>query len=190
MGVSMTNSSPQNGKLQTKQDEHVLNRRKLLVGAATVAAAGVSVPAIAQAAACTDTQAGGIWWSELVAADPVQARNFYAKVAGWTAKVVSVEDNSRPPLPGEEEYTLFLLNDQEVAGLTKADATEGGNPRPGWFSYIQVASVDDAVTETVKAGGKVIRFPVDLAKVGRIAVIEDPTGAQVGLVTPIPNVPG
>jgi uncharacterized protein len=186
----MTNSSPQNGILATAHDERVLNRRKILLGAATIAAATAAIPGIASAAAsCSDAEAGGVWWNELVAVDPVKARDFYAKVAGWTAKVVSADDNSRPPLAGEEEYTLFLKDGQEVAGLTKADAA-AGNPRPGWLSYMQVASVDNAVTDTLKNGGKVLRFPIDVTKVGRIAVIEDPTGTQFGIVTPFASTPG
>jgi predicted enzyme related to lactoylglutathione lyase len=170
--------------------EKTLNRRGVLFGAAVIAAATTVAPAFAQAASCSDAQVGGVWWNELVAVDPGQARAFYTKIMGWTAKVVAVEDNTRPPVAGEEEYTLFLQNGQEVAGLTKADASDNGNPRPGWFTYIQVASVDAVVTETLKNGGKVVRFPVDVVKVGRLAVIEDPTGAQLGLVTPMVSVPG
>ena len=164
-------------------------RRDFLLSFATLAAATAADPTFAQSPTCSDVQSGGIWWNELISADPVQARAFYTKVMGWTAKVVSVEDNARPPALGEEEYTLFLQDGREVAGLTKIDAA-ASNPRPGWLAYMQVGSVEDAVTETLKTGGKVIRFPVDLVKVGRIAVVEDLSGAQIGVVTPAISTPG
>ena len=172
--------------------QRTLDRRHILLGGATIAAGVAVIPALAQSAniACSDSQVGSVWWNELVAVDPVQAREFHTKIMGWTAKIVAVEDNTRPPNPGEEEYTLFLHNGQEVAGLTKANAGETNGLREGWLPYVQVTSVDDAVTETLKNGGKVLRFPVDVAKVGRLAVLEDFAGTQVGIVTPIASVPG
>lgn len=169
-----------------------LDRRHILLGGATIAAAAAAAPALAQSAnmACSDSQVGSVWWNELVAVDPVQARAFYTKILGWTAKVVAVEDNTRPPNPGEEEYTLFLHHGQEVAGLTKANADEPNSLQPGWLPYVQVTSVDAAVTETLKSGGKVMRFPVDVAKVGRLAVIEDFSGTRIGIVTPVASAPG
>jgi predicted enzyme related to lactoylglutathione lyase len=169
-----------------------LGRRQILLGGASIVASVAAVPALAQSAniACSESQVGSVWWSELVAVDPVQARAFHTKILGWTAKVVAVEDNTRPPNPGEEEYTLFLRNGQEVAGLTKAIAGEANGLRPGWLPYVQVTSVDDAVTETLKTGGKVLRFPIDVAKVGRLAVIEDLSGTQIGIVTPTASAPG
>ncbi len=173
------------------QIQKPLDRRGVLFGAATIAAAAAaaSAPAFAQTAVCSETQVGSVWWNELVAADPVTARAFYTKIMGWTAKIVSTEDNSRPPNAGEEEYTLFLQNGEEVAGLTKANPDPNGL-HPGWIAYVQVASVDDAVTQTLMSGGKVLRFPVDVAKVGRIAVLEDASGTQTGIVTPVVSVPG
>ena len=170
-----------------------LDRRRILLGGATIAAAtAAALPAFGQPAnfACPESQIGSVWWNELVAVDPVQARAFYTKIVGWEAKVVALEDNTRPPNPGEEEYTLFLKNGQEVAGLTTVSPGEPTGLRPGWLPYVQVASVEDAVTEALKSGSKVLRFPVDVAKVGRLAVIEDFSGMQVGIVTPIPSVPG
>ncbi len=191
MGEAMTSSSSIDySSCPSTSSPKGIDRRGLLFGAAAVAAAAGVSSASAQTAVCSDPQVGSIWWNELVAADPIEVRAFYTKVMGWTAKVVAMEDTSRPPNPGEEEYTLFLSNGQEVAGLTKPSLSDPIGLRPGWFSYVQVASVDDAVKETLKSGGKVLRFPIDLPKVGRIAVIEDPAGTQIGLVTPITVVPG
>jgi predicted enzyme related to lactoylglutathione lyase len=53
-----------------------------------------------------------------------------------------------------------------------------------WFTYIAVDDVDAAVKATEERGGKVIRPPFEVPGVGRIAILEDPGGAAVGMMTP------
>jgi uncharacterized protein len=154
-----------------------------------VAIAGwLPLSAAAQApGAARDSGAGSVWWSELVSANPERSRDFYASVIGWTPKVVAAEDTSRPPAPGEDEYTVFLQNGTESAGLAKYDGTDPGAPRPGWLTYIQVKNVDEAVAQAISKGGKILSAPADVDGMGRVAVIQDPDGNSVGLVTPSPQ---
>ena len=153
-----------------------------------VFAAFLALPANAQSPTpSAQTDNGSIWWNELVSANPERSRDFYASVIGWTPKIVAAEDNSRPPAPGENEYTLFMQSGIESAGLSKYDGKEPSDPKPGWLTYIQVANVDDAVVEALKKGGKVLKAPTDAVNVGRIAIIEDPDGNSFGLFTPVHN---
>ncbi len=124
-----------------------------------------------------------------VSAHPDKSREFYTAIAGWSPKIVSAEDTTRPPNPGETDYTLFMNQGTEVAGLSKSDGTTPNEARPGWMPYIQVASVDTAVIEVLKKGGKVLKAPFDDTESGRIAIVEDPDGFAVGLVTPISETP-
>ncbi|WP_414463192.1 VOC family protein [Hyphomicrobium sp. DY-1] len=151
-------------------------------------AACVAMPAFAEspAAPASSSDNGSVWWSELVSAHPEKARDFYASVIGWTPKIVSADDNSRPPAPGESEYTLFNANGSEQAGLTKYEG-KPNDPRPGWVTYIQVGNVDAAVSEAIKKGGRVLKAPSDVDDVGRLAIIEDPDGNPVGLYAPEPK---
>lgn len=128
---------------------------------------------------------GSVWWNELISTNPERSREFYAGVVGWTPKIVAAEDNSRPPALGENEYTLFMQNGNESAGLAKYDGKQPTDPKPGWLTYIQVANVDDAVVEALKKGGKVLKAPTDADNVGRIAIIADPDGNPLGLFTPL-----
>ncbi len=146
----------------------------------------VAIPAFAESPAAQSSSAdnGSVWWNELVSANPDKARDFYASVIGWTPKVVAAEDNSRPPAPGEADYTLFTSKGEEVAGLSKFDGKQPNDPKPGWLTYIQVGDVDSAVEQALKKGGKVLKAPNDADGVGRIAVIQDPDGNPVGLYTP------
>jgi hypothetical protein len=132
---------------------------------------------------------GTVWWSELVSTDPARSRDFYAAVAGWSSKVVAANDTTRPPNPGETDYTVFTQGGQEVAGATNPEGTGIDGVRPGWVTYIQVANVDMAVMEALKKGGKILKAPFDDANVGRLAIVADPDGIPVGLVTPTPTAP-
>ncbi len=146
----------------------------------------LALPANAQSPATASSgDNGSVWWNELVSANPDKAREFYGNVIGWTPKIVSATDDSRPPAPGEADYTLFTANGTEQAGLTKYDNTKPNDPKPGWLTYIQVPDVDAAVVEAMKRGGKVLKAPTDADNVGRIAVIQDPDGNSVGLFTPV-----
>jgi predicted enzyme related to lactoylglutathione lyase len=57
---------------------------------------------------------------------------------------------------------------------------------PHWMTYVAVDDVDGAVRTTREAGGTVHREPFDVEGVGRIAIIADPTGAVLGIMTPVP----
>lgn len=158
-----------------------------LAGAIAAFAMFVS-PTLAQNAT-TAADVGTVWWSELVSTDPARTRDFYASVAGWTPKVVSADDQTRAPSPGEAAYTLFLRNGTEVAGAAAYEKSDPNAVRPGWLTYIQVANVDIAVAEAQKKGGKVLKAPYDAEGMGRFAIVADPDGIAVGLVTPVASAP-
>lgn len=152
--------------------------------AAVLAAIAVHSGAALAESASASTETGTVWWSEIISPDPVRTRDFYASVAGWTPRTVAATDTTRPPSPGEAEYTLFTHNGTEVAGATKLEAEDADDIRPGWIAYIQVASVDTAVVEALKKGGRILKAPFDDDSVGRLAIVADPDGIPVGLVTP------
>jgi predicted enzyme related to lactoylglutathione lyase len=53
--------------------------------------------------------------------------------------------------------------------------------------YIAVEDVDAAVAATRAAGGRVIKEVFEIPDTGRIAIIADPTGAALGIMTPSPR---
>jgi predicted enzyme related to lactoylglutathione lyase len=162
-------------------------------GPALAAVAALAVhasPALAEG--CTppaSAAVGTVWWSELLSANPERSRAFYAGVAGWTPKIVSADDTTRPPNPGEASYTMFMRAGTEVAGASALEGSEVGETRPQWMTYIQVADVDHAVFEAMKNGGRILKAPFDEASVGRLAIVADPDGIPVGLVTPVSATP-
>jgi len=121
------------------------------------------------------TPHGGIHWSELCTDDVDAAKKYYKKVCGWTIQPMEMPDGV---------YNVCIIGDKPVAGIF--DLKWLGDPGipPHWMTYIAVKDIDKTVKQTEEAGGTVIRAPFDVPGVGRIAILRDPTGAGIGMMTP------
>jgi len=119
---------------------------------------------------------GMVWWTELMTRDPDAARDYYTKLCGW----------EWDPVPmGTSTYWLGKRNGVPLVGvMDMAGQPEFDGTPPHWFSEFAVDDVDAACKATRAAGGKVLRDPWDVPGTGRIAILQDPTGAAMGLMTP------
>jgi uncharacterized protein len=175
MGAEMAKHSSQ---IQSQTPAPV-SRRRLLASAAILAGAAVS--GAKPASAETPSGIGEIWWTELQTRDPARTQAFYAKVMGWNPKVVAQADQTRAPQPGEKEYTLFTVGEQDTAGAVQVEGAPAETQTAGWLAYFQVTDVDTAIRDALALGGKLLEAPADMPNAGRIAVIEDWEGVRVGL---------
>ncbi|RXZ65881.1 VOC family protein [Pelagerythrobacter rhizovicinus] len=125
---------------------------------------------------------GSFIWYELMTPDPAGARAFYREVVGW-----DIEAESSMPAGGPD-YRMIKRSDGGDAGgvLALTDAMCESGARPGWFGYVHVPDVDAAVARIVEAGGTVFTGPHDLEGVGRMAMVADPQGAPIYVMTPTP----
>jgi predicted enzyme related to lactoylglutathione lyase len=122
-----------------------------------------------------DTYAPGRFcWVDLGTNDPAGAKRFYTGLFGWT-----YEDR---PMGDGAFYTMLLLHGKSVAALYQQDAQQQamGIP-PTWLSYIAVESADRAAERARNLGGTVLMEPFDVLDVGRMTLIQDPTGAVAAL---------
>ena len=75
-------------------------------------------------------------------------------------------------------YTIFRLNGRDAAaGYTLRPDQVAQHVPPHWMLYIMVENVDASAAKVEGLGGKVIVAPFDVFDAGRMAVIQDPTGA-------------
>ena len=119
---------------------------------------------------------GAVWWSELATRDVTAAKDFYASVCGWSY--------GEAPMDGGL-YTLARIGGRNVAGIIDMNLVpEMASMEPHWGTYLAVDDVDEAVERSRAGGGHVIREPWDVPGVGRIALVLDPSGAAVGIMTP------
>lgn len=132
----------------------------------------------------TCSNAGTIWWSELLAPETEKLTDFYAKVIGWNVKVVDADDQTRPATAPDNRYTIFLGGDEEVAGLMKANHPVAAHPGLGWLTYIEVDDVEETIEKVIASGGTVLREAWETENGDEIAVINDPMGNVFGIVTP------
>jgi predicted enzyme related to lactoylglutathione lyase len=114
-------------------------------------------------------------WVDSLGPDPRRRTDFYGSLFGW-------EFGEPGPMPNDGEYFVARLRGHEVAGI--GSSPPAGNPQPGWSTYVQVESADDAARAAVDAGGSVVVEPFDVPPAGRIAVLADPGGAVICAWTP------
>lgn len=116
-----------------------------------------------------------IGWVELASRDAAAARSFYAGLLGWEYK------NSKVQLPGGVQYAEYGVGGTRYGGILPMTAEWGDMPSH-WSLYVMVPDVDACVARTVELGGKVCVPAFDAPGVGRIARIDDPTGAGLYVI--------
>ncbi len=111
---------------------------------------------------------GSFSWVELATTDQGAAKSFYSSLFGWQPADM--------PMGPDEYYTMFNLNGGVLGACYKLKPEMQGVP-PHWGLYITVANVDESAPKAAAAGGKVVAGPFDVMTFGRMAVVQDPTGA-------------
>lgn len=124
---------------------------------------------------------GRFIWYELMTSDPAGAKAFYSNVVGWTPQDMPM---------GDMTYTVLNAGDHGVAGLMQIpqEAAAMGIP-PNWTGYVAVDDCDTSAEQAKTLGGSVMRPPMDIPGIGRFAIIADPAGAVIAIMTPTPQDP-
>ncbi|MCA9883055.1 MAG: VOC family protein [Anaerolineaceae bacterium] len=120
---------------------------------------------------------GHFSWADNSSKDAAAAKKFYLDVMGW--------DKEEVPMGGGEFYTMFKQDGQHVAGLGQMQQQMMDSGMPSvWNNYISVDDVDAMAEKAKSLGGTVIAGPFDVFESGRMATIQDPTGAFISLWQP------
>jgi predicted enzyme related to lactoylglutathione lyase len=117
---------------------------------------------------------GTFCWVELSTHDSQDAKRFYTSLFGWTS-----EDS---PIGPDQYYTMVRLRGKDAGALYEmASKEQSAGVPPHWRSYVSVANVDESAAKAGELGAKVLAAPFDVMDVGRMAVVQDPTGATFAL---------
>ena len=113
---------------------------------------------------------GTFSWAELATTDQKGGVQFYGTLFGWQVNEQPISDN--------EVYTMFTLRGKEVgaAYTMRPEERQHGAP-PHWNLYVTVANVDESVKRAESLGATVLAPAFDVMEHGRMAVVQDPTGA-------------
>ena len=121
--------------------------------------------------------AGSFCWIELATSDQSGAKQFYSSLFAWKAEDM--------PMGPDDFYTMFRLNGRDAAAAytLRADQRAQKVP-PNWMVYIQVDNADDKAAKAKQIGGTVLADPFDVFDIGRMSVIQDPTGGVFSIWQP------
>ncbi len=111
-------------------------------------------------------------WFELATPDRDRARDFYARVMDWRIA----------PSPVAEHGGYLLAGPDLHNGVAGMMTPPPGAPN-GWTVYFATADLDATLARVAELGGSTVFGPMDIPKVGRFAMIADPQGTAVTLMT-------
>lgn len=105
--------------------------------------------------------------------DPEAAKRFYGELFGWKWEEYHMQGMT---------YTVVKVAGEEMGGIMPIPPEASGTP-PNWGTYVTVDDVDATVKKAESMKAKVIVPPRDIPDVGRFAVIQDPQGAVLMVIT-------
>jgi len=119
--------------------------------------------------------AGGWAWNELHTTDVTKALQFYEKVLGFSSRAMDMG-------PGGT-YHILSRGGVERGGVTSY--LPSGVP-PHWLPYVAVEDADATIARARRLGATIPFGPEDIVGVGRIGALQDPTGAALAIIKPLP----
>jgi predicted enzyme related to lactoylglutathione lyase len=109
-------------------------------------------------------------WTDLSTSDVQGAGKFYSAVFGW-----KVEVNPDPQYGG---YALAKAGGKDVAGIGPKQMDEAPT---AWTVYIGTSNAAETAKKAEAAGAKIIAPVMEVGDQGHMAIIQDPSGAYLGL---------
>ena len=117
---------------------------------------------------------GEFCWNELITPHPEAAKPFYRDLFGWEFEEF--------PMLDQAPYTMIKKGETSIGGLMQTPT--GQTIPPHWGNYINVENLEKTVDKAQALGGKILVNITSVGDFGRLAVIQDPTGANVSLWQP------
>jgi hypothetical protein len=115
----------------------------------------------------------GWLWNELHTSDAAKALSFYEKVVGFTHHSLDMGPAGT--------YHIVSKGGVDRGGVTN-HLPKGA--RPHWLPYVSVDDVDAAFERARKLGATIQMPPESIPGIGRLGVLEDPTGAALAIMKP------
>lgn len=109
-----------------------------------------------------------VCWNELVSHDPAASQAFYTEVFGWKA----VKEDM-----GGFEYTLFMVDEMQVAGLMQAPPEHKGPTV--WLSHVYVDDLAKTKEKASSLGATILMEPKTMPGIGSFFLFRDPFGAFI-----------
>jgi predicted enzyme related to lactoylglutathione lyase len=115
-----------------------------------------------------------VTWDEFMSRDFAGAKDFYAKVFGYTYTDIA---------PEGMDYATIEVEGNTVGGMGTLPPQVPAHVPPHWRVYFAVDDADAAVEKVTELGGSVLRPAMDMPY-GRHADVADPQGTMFSLIKP------
>jgi predicted enzyme related to lactoylglutathione lyase len=119
-----------------------------------------------------------ITWLDLTVSDASATRDFYRQVVDWSVQDVEMEDTSGR----YADYNLCGDDGIPAAGVCHARGVNLGLP-PIWMIYLPVGDLAESLRRVLEGGGKIIKETTGADGGNAYAVVQDPVGATLALVS-------
>ncbi len=119
---------------------------------------------------------GEVCWYELNTNNIPAAKEFYQQLFGW-----NMEQSKVTEMPYDEIH----FGDKAIGGMMEITKEWGENWEKipsAWMTYIAVSDCDETVGKIKENGGGVCIEPFDAPGVGRMSVVNDPSGAAFSVI--------
>jgi len=123
----------------------------------------------------TKPQPGEFCWNELMTPDTKKAAAFYTAFLGWT----TIDHDM-----GGMTYTMFMQGEKGMGGMLQTPADKVGQVPAHWMGYVSVENVDKSLEKAKSLGANIVVPKTIAGNMGCFAIIQDPTGAHVGMWQP------
>src|SRR5690606_37259252 len=117
---------------------------------------------------------GTFCWADCASTDVTKCKAFYSAVFGCETEDI--------PMSETEFYTFFKKDGKTVAAIApmRSEMKDMGIPSY-WSNYVNVDDADAALAKAESLGATVVAPVFDVFDSGRMGVIQDPSGANLGL---------
>ncbi len=122
------------------------------------------------------TDNGIFHWNELMTSDPDGAKDYYSATVGWTFEAMPMDQGGT--------YWICMAGEKPCGGIMSLEGMAPEGTLPHWVSYLAVDDLESRLETAKRLGGTVLREPFEVAGIGKIAMVQDPHGAQMGWITP------
>ena len=109
---------------------------------------------------------------ELNSTDVAKSKAFYGKLFDWTLEDMPI---------GDLDYTMIRVGKGTGGGMMKQLIPGAGS---AWLPYVDVPDIKAATKKAKDLGAKVMKDVSEVADMGWLSIIVDPTGAMLGLWQP------
>ena len=106
---------------------------------------------------------------ELNSTDVAKSKAFYGKLFDWTLEDMPI---------GDLDYTMIKVGKGTGGGMMKQLIPGAGS---AWLAYVDVSDIKAATKKARDLGAQVMKDVSQVADMGWLSIIVDPTGAMLGL---------